>query len=177
MHMQNTGRKNKELLAIVLLLNAAALGWYGLLFSKIQAKNEHVSALLNKIDAEAAEENLLSSVKALAANTASLREKLLGFAVPREGVVPFIEFLESTGREVGVSVSIESVSTAALPQGTAMESLRLHVTGKGAWSGVVRLFGLLELLPFETSVEQAVVSSEEDDLWRLDATVAVLKDT
>lgn len=174
--MQHTVRKNRKLLAIALLLNVAALGWYGFLFAKVKAKNERISALHNKIEAEAAEENFLTSVKALVNDTATLREKIQGFTVAPEAVVPFIELLESTGREVGVTVSIESVNPVALANATAVEMLRIQVTGKGAWAGIVRFLGLLELLPFEASVEQAVVSTGEGSAWRLDATITVLKD-
>lgn len=145
------------------------------MFAKVKAKNERISALHNKIEAEAAEENFLTSVKTLVNDTAVLREKIQDFTVAAEGAVPFIELLESTGREVGVAVSIESVNPVALPNATAVETLRMQVTGVGAWAGVVRFLGLLELLPFEVSVEQVAVSIGEKDAWRLDATVTVLK--
>lgn len=177
MYLQQTGRRNRELLVVVLLLNVAALGGYGALFAQVKAKSENTSALLNKIDAETAEANLLASTKTLVADTAALREQFRSFSVSREGVVPFIELLESTGRAVGVSVAITSVDTAALPGSTAMEVLRVQVAGKGSWSGIVRFFGLLEFLPFEVTLEQAVVSSPEGATWRLDATLTVLKDT
>lgn len=174
--MQHTGRRNRKLLAIALLLNVVAFGWYGFLFAKVKAKNERISALHNKIEAEAAEESFLTSVKTLVNDTVALREKIQGFTVAAEGAVPFIELLESTGRAVGVAVSIESVNPVALANApAAVETLRMQVTGVGAWAGVVRFLGLLELLPFEASVEQAVVSIGERDAWRLDATITVLK--
>ncbi len=177
MYLQRTGRRNRELLVIVVLLNVAALGCYGVLFAQVKAKNENTSALLNKIDTETAEANLLASTKTLVADTAALREQFRNFSVSQEGVVPFIELLESVGRTVGVSVAIKSVDTAALPGSTTMEMLRVQVTGKGPWSGIVRFFGLLEFLPFEVTLEQAVVSNSEGVTWRLDATLTVLKDT
>lgn len=174
--MQHTGRKNRKLLAIALLLNVAALSGYGFLFTKVKAKNEHISALQNKIEARAAEESVLTSVKTLVNDTATLREKIQDFTVAAESVVPFIELLESTGREASVAVSIESVNPVALANATTVEALRIQVVGKGAWAGVVRFLGLLELLPFEASVEQGVVSTGERNEWRLDATIAALKD-
>jgi hypothetical protein len=176
MYLQQTGRRNRELLVTVMLLNVVALGCYGVLFAQVKAKNENTSVLLNKIDAEATEAHLLASTKTLVSDTATLREQFRNFSVSREGVVPFIELLESAGKAVGVSVAINSVDTETLPGSTTMEMLRVQVTGKGSWPDIVRFFGLLEFLPFEVALEQAIVSSSEGVLWRLAVTFTVLKD-
>lgn len=172
------GRKNKELLVIVLLLNLAAVGWYGFLFREIKMKNEVSSNLVNDIDARVAEENMQSSIKALAAETTVLREKLTGYSVAREGAVSFIELLETAGKNTGASVSIESVSTANVPDSTALETLRLTLNATGSWRAVIRFLGLLEFLPYEARIEQVVVSKppQGGEPWRINLALYVLKE-
>ncbi len=179
MSTQTIGKKSKELLLITLLLNIAAFGWYGFLFAEIKAKNERISDLVNRIEAESAAGDTLSSQKMLAVETSALREKLFGYSVAREGAVSFIELLEATGNEVGAHIIIESVSTKERADFPQVEDLRFALAVTGTWPAVVRLLGLFELLPYEMRVEQAVLSkvgSSGGDPWRADLSLTVLKE-
>jgi len=179
MSAQTIGRKSKELLIITLLLNLAAIGWYGFLFWKIKEKNEHISDLSNKIEAEVSAEQAIHDKKALVEDTAALRGKLLSFILGSREAVSFIEFLEKTGANIGVRTSVESVSAREHPELSGMEELRLKLRSTGSWPAVVRFLGLMELLPYEADVDQIVMSRAEfegGDLWRADFTLAVLKE-
>lgn len=172
------GRKNKGLLAIVLLLNVAAVGWYFFLFIEVKAKNERVSDLVNRIDAETTAENLQNSVKALVAQTAPQRVKLNSYVIEKDGAVSFIELLERVGDDVGVAVAIESVERSERAETPAVEELRLALKATGAWSGVVRFMGLLELLPYEARISQAALSKKDakEDPWHITLSLIVLKE-
>lgn len=179
MSTQSIGRKSKELLVIAILFNIAAIGWYGFLFAKIKEKNEHLSDLTNQIDAEIAKESAVDYKKNIAVETATLRGKLLSFTLAKEGAISFIELLEATGNEVGAHTSIKSVNTEDHPQSSNIEKLRLTLSTSGSWSAVARFLGLLELLPYETSLEQVMVSRAEvagENPWRADLILTVLKE-
>ena len=179
MNTQTIGRKSKELLTITILLNIAAIGWYGFLFAEIKAKNEQVSELMNQIEAEAGKESTLASEKALVAETVPLRDKLASYFVGKDGAVSFFEFLETTGNEVGVHVSIKSPSVSDLAELSQAEELRLMLVATGSWPAVVRFLGLLEMLPYEAHVEQVVVSKVESsgaDAWQASLSLRVLKE-
>lgn len=179
MSTQSIGRKSKELLAITLLLNIAAIGWCYFLFAEIKEKNEHLSELTNRIEAETSEESALNYKKNLAVETAALREKLLSFTLAKGGAISFIEFLEATGNDVDARTSIESVSTKDHAQLSNIEELRLTLKVTGSWSAIVRFLGLLEVLPYETALEQVAVSKMEfpdEGPWRADIFLTVLKE-
>lgn len=179
MSTQSIGRKSKELLAITLLLNIAAIGWYYFLFSEIKVKNEHLSELMNRIEVEIEKEGTINYKKDITVETATLREKLSSFTLAKGGAISFIELLEATGNEVGAHTSIESVSTKDHPQLSTVEEMRLKLKVTGSWPAVVRLLGLLELLPYETGLEQVVVSKGEasdEAPWRADILLTVLKE-
>lgn len=173
------GRISKELLAVTILLNLAAIGWYGFLFAEVKAKNENTSNLMSRIRTETAEGNTLHSKKALVAETASLRGELASYLVAREGAVSFIEFLETTGDEVGAQVTVESINTHELTQSAQAEELKLALQVTGTWPAVVRFLGLLELLPYKTDLHQVVLSRADpprEDSWQATVLVTVLKE-
>lgn len=177
MNTQTLGRKNIELLIVILLLNISAGGCYIFLFREIKAKNEHISGLVNQIEAEANKENMQNSMKTLIVETAPLREKLDGYVIGQESAVSFLELLERIGSDVGAAVDIESVGEDELQQGE-FESLRLMLKVNGEWSEVVRFLGLLELLPVEGKVKQVTVSrsdGENEEPWQGALTFIVLK--
>lgn len=179
MSTQTIGRKSKELLAITILLNIAAVGWYGFLLTDIQATQSRIFDLTNQIGAESAEGNTLTAKKTLTVDTALFREKLALYTVGRDGAVSFIELLETIGNDIGVRVVIESATTKELTLFPQNEELRLTLTATGTWSAVVRFLGLLELLPYKAKVEQVVVSKTPPltrDPWRADFSLTIVKE-
>lgn len=179
MHPINKTSRNHLLVAALLALAAATV--YGVFFAQVKEKNEHISALTNAIAQSAEQEQRLLSVKALVFETAPLREKLAGYRIAKDDAVSFITGLETLGRETNVSVTIASVEVAPRTA-EGVENLRLVVRFEGSWSDVVRYLGLLELLPLEGRVEQALIArksagdEKNPSLWRGDATLLMLKE-
>lgn len=179
MTTQTIGRKSKELLAITILLNIAAFGWYGFLLADVKAKNEHIFALTNQIDVEAAKENTLNSQKTFAAETALLREKLTSHLIKNDEAVSFLEFLEMMGNEMEVHVTVKSVGVNDLPQFQKGEALQLKLYITGTWPALVRYLGLLEFLPYEASIGELTVSNADsltEEPWEANLSLTVLKE-
>ncbi len=179
MSTQTIGRKSKELLVVVVVLNVAVLCLYGFLFREIKLKNEHISTLINQIETEGTEESIHTRNKMLVTETATLREKLLEYTIGKDGTVTFIGLLEKSGREVGVEVLIDSVVPKEVVSSKDVETLRFALKATGSWSSVVRFLGLLELLPYESDIENVVVSKSEsvaESPWVVNLVLLVLKD-
>ena len=178
-HAHTMGRKSKELLIITVLLNIAAIGWYGFLFAEVKAKNENTSGLLEKIEIETAAGNTLHAKKELVADTAGFRDELALLLVSKEGAVPFIELLETAGTGVGARVSIESIRVNEFPGSTTAEELELALQITGTWASVTRFVGLLELLPYRAEVRQVLITRGESSPgrpWEARVSLAVVKD-
>lgn len=182
--MHSMKSKSKKYLFTAALFALAAAVLYSFLFLQIKQKNRHISALLHTIEQSATEEQRLVSLKMLVSETVSMREKLGSYRVAKDDAVAFISELEALGREIGLAVTTISVEVS--PREGAhdgSENLRLVLRFEGGWGDVVRYLGLLELLPVEGSIEQALLTrkSTEDkaspSLWRGDATLVVLKET
>ena len=133
------------------------------------------SELQNAIELQSKEEGVLKSIKALAQEIAPLYDKLNTSIVRKEGAAEFIELLESVGKRGGVTVTIQAVEKADHSTVNNLESLKVTLSAIGSWESVVRFLGLLEFLPYQTSIEQAVLSRGDKD-WRIDVSLTVLKE-
>jgi len=170
--------KTKELFIVALLLNVAATGIFLFLYTEVKAKNERISALINNIEANVVEEEKHNSIKVVAAQTAEQRTRLQHYIVAKEEAVSFIELLEKTGESIGVGVDIASVREVEIAGSTAFARLSLALTATGAWPRVIQFLGLLELLPYEATITQVVVSKSEKQAgqWSLSLSLAALKE-
>lgn len=179
MHPNKPQLQTHKTLLFTMVLVTLLLGvMYVFLFLSVKTKNERVSSLANDIEAESSAENTQRSTKVLVAETSKYREKLTGYLLGKENAVSFFEFLEREGGEVGVMVRIESVVPSELATGD-VEELRLSLRASGPWAEVVRYVGLLEFLPFQSRLEQLVVSKaerQEDDPWSAQVVLVVLKE-
>ena len=171
-------KKTKRLLGIALLLSAVAIGWYVFLFTEVKAKNESVSTLINDIEANETEEETHSSIKTIAAQTVEQRKALQNYTIAREGAVSFIELLERTGRNIGVDVTIATVRETEIAGSATFEHLTLALTAAGTWPRIIQFIGLLEFLPYEADITQAVVSKsgKQAGLWSLSLSLSALKE-
>lgn len=180
--MQPIASKSKKFLLSAALITVVAALAYSVLFVQVKKKNERISTLINDIEQNAKQESVQNSTKQLLAETAPLRRKLAGYRIAKDEAASFIEMLETVGRSVGVLVTIESVEVAARTASPPAEDLRLAVRFEGHWQSVVRFLGLLELLPVEGRVEQALISRKSEgsgtraSLWRGDVTLLALKE-
>ena len=163
------------MLLLTLLLNIGAVLVLAFLFSEVKAANERISSLSNDIELRSKQEGALRSVKDIVAETAVVRQELDTYFIEKEGVVAFLELLESVGRSAGTAVTIQVVEKRPLEGSEALEELHIKLDAVGSWEGVVQFLGLLEYLPYEAGVGQLVISRKDAKLWRLDATVRALK--
>ena len=175
--MQKLVQNNRQIVIVIVILNVVAVACYLFVFLEVKKKNEHISSLANEIEVESTAESVQHSAKTLAAETAILRSKLKSFVIGEDAAVSFIEMLEVTARDIGAEVTIDSVTPGSLDNPN-VESLRLVLKIEGRWSEVVHYLGLLELLPFQSNVEQVLISHRDkmgSDPWRADVTINVLK--
>jgi len=175
---KNHGQRQRMLLITMVVITLLFSACYLFLFLKVKAQNEQVSSLVNDIETESVAESTQRSTKVLVAETSKYREKLKEYLVGKDDAVSFLEFLEREGSDVGVTVKIESVVPSALTT-EDVEELRLSIKASGPWAEVVRYVGLLELLPFQSRLEQLIVSISEkqgDGPWSVQAVLVVLKE-
>lgn len=99
--------------------------------------------------------------------------KLIGKAVSKEGIVPFIENLEQLGSRSGTSVNLgsinapedsSSVSTTStnviisLDDTVNFGHVTLNVSGVGEWANIMKLLKITENLPYALHIDKVRIS-------------------
>ena len=151
-----------QMLVVALLLAVAASGVYGFFLSRIAEINRSISATSNELERESLQEERLNSARGLLKETQAKRETLNAFFVASDGVVGFIESVESLGNRAGVAIEITGVSIEALPTPRrGSELLRLSVRADGDFKSVFYFFTLLESLPAPLEFERVSLEGSE----------------
>lgn len=167
--------KSKEFLLLTILLNLGVFVLFGFLFIQIKSANERTSGLLNEIELQSKEEDVLKSLKSLVQETAPLHAKLDTYFVSPEGVASFIGLLEAVGNRIGADVTITSVEKIDTEKAKDVEVLRVVLNATGSWERVIRFLGIIEFLPYQTTVDQVLLTRTAKG-WRIDTTISVLKE-
>jgi hypothetical protein len=87
-------------------------------------------------------------------------------------VINLIETIESTGRALGITVSIKSVSVDAdrahpeLPK-----TAKLSIAASGQWTGVSKLLESLESLPYPIMIDKTSLVKGEG-IWNFSADIS-----
>ncbi|TSC67660.1 MAG: hypothetical protein G01um101472_345 [Parcubacteria group bacterium Gr01-1014_72] len=155
-------RSTRILLAAALLANVLAAGAYTLLFLRVKEKNENLSSLQGKIQVASRKEEKIAAIKETLAETALLRQSLASYFVDEDGIVNFINLIETFATENNLIPSIKNVEQGGTPSkeaGEFTEGVRLTVEVKGSGRSVFHFLSLLETLPLHISFEQVSLES------------------
>lgn len=171
--------QTKKILVIASLLMVIIYCVYGLLFWKIKVTNERASVLSNEAQIDLKKDESLRATKISLATHKEAIETLDTYFISADGVVGFIEGLESLGREAGISITVASVIVEAdsKNKNDFKETLRLRVNTTGLWSNTNYFISLLENLPLHAEIKNATLSlvGASDKLVFLSATPSMRK--
>lgn len=154
-----------------------SFGVYSALFIIIKNKNNHISALQNKVDIEVIKDQRLNSIKQLIKDSDKEFKQIDTYFVSEGGVVNFLEKLESLGPISGVSVSVNSVGVNENANGNLpYELLNIEFESRGAWSSIVKLISLLETFQFGITIERVQLELlPNSNYWQMNTSFNVLK--
>lgn len=147
--------KTKKVFITALLFSFAIIGLYCYLWVKIIQKNQNIALLLGEVETLNMEKETFYSIKEKMSETAPLREKLTEFFIPKDGVVSFLNKIQSLGTENELEFKVDSVSIeddASAPD--SFENVKLNIEAEGAWADIYRFSTLMELMPLKVFVEK-----------------------
>lgn len=157
---------------VAALLMLAALGAYGvelLMLSATRTKASTAFAEVARIEEEGrAVANAKDTIAALENDEASVASHFIS----PEGIVPFLEEVERSGKELGTTIEVVSVSSINASDGRITLALRIQ----GGFGAVMRTLGSLEYGPQDirtTSLTLDTVSGEDSALWTAAGTFSV----
>ena len=150
----------QKILVITIVLAMVSLGLYGFLFWQVRSENQEASQLLGEAEQDVEKEKTLRAAKISLEKNKQFIEKIDTYFVPKDGVVGFIQELETIGKQTGVSLTIGGV-TAESDQRTKddfKETLRIRLETSGSWEKTFYFLSVLESLPYRAQVEQIALS-------------------
>lgn len=155
--------------ASVLLLALMVTG-YVLFYKHIDELREKLA--IAKIELRAVEkiaENKQATI-ILLDETRQGREELSRYFVPLEDPTPFLELIESSAKDAGVLLEVETLAEVESGEGEEnTKKVKAVLLVEGRWQNVFHFLTLLERMPFAVTVTQTALTldeNEDSDAWK-----------
>ncbi len=159
----NLKKTHSVVTVTLLLLLVLIIGYVYFLFIIFKINNEQ-RILGKEVQLQVKKDEHFRAIKKILADTRSERLELNTRFVSKEGVVSFIEKIESLSSVAGASVDIQSVNIIDAKSKAGYEWLELSVDVSGTWDEVYYLISLVEHLPMAASLfDVRIVYSNTDD--------------
>lgn len=154
-------------------------GVYATFFILIKNKNNEISTLQNQVDIEVRKDGRLHSIKQLITDLDKDLKQIDTYFVSSDGVVDFLESLETLGSIADVSVRVNSVSVdETIDDSLPYEVLKIEFVSRGTWGSIVQLISLLETLSLGITIDRMqleLLQSEKSNSWQVNTGFSVLK--
>ncbi len=149
-------RQTKKVMVGALVAFIVSVSLYGLLFALIFEQKSAADALSAATVAQLAQKTQFNSLESTAAETAGSRDKLSSYFIQPDGVVPFLNSLQSLGAADNLAIKMSSVSIGeAATSSSLVEEVRVTVQTAGSWSDTYRFLTLLDLMPMPLFIDDA----------------------
>jgi hypothetical protein len=146
-------------LAISVTILVAALFAY--MYYQVNSSLERAVQAGNIAEVHRTHKDREKDLRALFEETAAERSRLIGFFVPSDSTVQFIEAIESLGPVAGSVVTLSSIDQS-LPEGSPPGTrgiVSAHIDVRGPWAAVMKTLMLAENLPYHISINQVRLDS------------------
>ncbi|MES2060001.1 MAG: hypothetical protein V4438_03150 [Patescibacteria group bacterium] len=158
--MQHTKGKNHILLIISFIILLVSGFAYGIMFFSF----DHLRADLDDLyQTSANHKDRLSQLRNIESNLKSTldeKDRLASLFIKQESIVSFISEIESAMKSLGLKGEIETVAENTPDElaGTDKEILNISLVANGSWSGVAKLAGEIEALPYKSTLDNLSLS-------------------
>jgi len=154
----------RKILFIALCVNLIVVSAYSYILIKIGQKNRHIAELSRTVETLVNQKANLKLAEETVSETALLREQIDRYFIPEDGVVQFLNSLQSLGADNNLELKIISV---AIDQATLspdiFESVNVNVEIFGTWSNVRRFTALIELMPLKIYLNRIDLEKVTDE--------------
>ncbi len=176
---ERSNTKTKLIIACV-VAGLMALLYFGVYWGHQYAQNAVDQSEREAQEAQA-EQLSASEIKALLADTKSEQLTIGTFFLTSDRVVDFLEELEHLATSTNLESQTNSVTDASWEglESSKWEALSVSLSTKGSWQNSYRFLGLLERLPYRSSITRVTLQKIEEEKgsasWQADISLLVLK--
>lgn len=150
--------KVKQVFFTALVASVLIVGAYVYTFVLILDKNRQVSEFSASVQNLTEQKNNLISLKDRAKNTEKERSQIDSYFVSQNGVVAFLNRIQSLAEENGLDMAVSSVAIGDSPiSPDIFEIIKLSFTCIGEWSDAYRFMSLIDVMPLRIFVDNAGV--------------------
>ncbi len=149
----------KALIVSIILL-IVSISVYVVLFSIIREDNQTISEIQGKINSALRREQQLQSAQLLVRDIMNEGDELNSLFIPSDGVVAFLETIESLNRTTGALIEVETVDLEQVSfletekEKEFVEFLKMNISVEGSWREVFYAISLIENMPLGSTVHQ-----------------------
>lgn len=160
-------KKNISKTAILFIISITTFvivaGIYYLVFTDIVNTKESAVTLADSLSKEKLKRRELEIIRQNIKSTLNDNNRLASIFVPYEGVVDFIQLLESLGKDSGLEIStdrVESIDSEEL-RASNKEIISISLKTEGSWRSTERFLNYLENLPYKISIHSVSFTHED----------------
>jgi hypothetical protein len=148
---------NKRLNIIFILTLSTAIitaGLYVYFYNTLAGNKQEANNFYTESKASQAKLKNLDNIEQNLKKTIVDGDKISALFVRQDSIVDLIQNIENLMKDTGVTGSVDSVSEDTTIELDALgkEKLNMVITANGKWSGMVNLLGLLEKLPYKSTI-------------------------
>ena len=145
----------RTLLSFSILTALILVSVFGYSIYEIRSKGQEASTLTNQADEQSNQETLALSIQSMRNNSKAELATMDQYVLKDEKLVPFIEFIQSSGKSLGLETKIASVSVDKTDtrKQTAYDKVQVVVETTGPWAPSLSFIHYLENLPTHASID------------------------
>jgi len=162
--------KIKKTLNIMLLLAILLWGSFAVLWWQFGNMQEKIVQLSQEAFVESQKNTSSLAVRNALNNAEGDIKKIESYVVTEDGVVDFIQFVESLADSAGVSLDVNQVSF----EDEEKRLLSIHMVSEGSWQETFHFVSLLENIPYRAQFERLNLLFQGESNWRGDYRVNVV---
>ncbi|MBU1292445.1 hypothetical protein KJ819_00050 [Patescibacteria group bacterium] len=136
-------------LSVALLLFIGLVSAYGFWYSLVGKASAQAAVLSEEIHQKSLESGRVAAARRALTVLAEDEAQVQKYLISENSVVPFLESLENTGKALGASVSVASVSAET---STTRPHLKLSLKITGSFDSVLRTLGAIEYGAYDSQL-------------------------
>jgi Tfp pilus assembly protein PilO len=157
-----------KILILIIVCNIAALVGYYLLFQYIKTQSVLAASLSNVIDLGQQKNSHLNALRSVVKDTEGKYQQLVTLFLPSDLAISFIEQIETLGKNSGLVLKTNSISSAVDTDTAKIFQMQIETTG--SWNNTMYFLNQLENLPYNIYVRGLSLSkqsgvNEKNSLW------------
>lgn len=158
----------KKILFMFVLPLIPILWLYYIGFNNIKLKSQNISEMQYNLSNITRQSQYMNTVAFDVANSGSFIARIDNMIIAKDDDVSFIEKIETTAKNSGLGIKIDSLSVEDIPSqnkdntSSNLTTLKVKITTNGSWQKTYNFLTELESLPFIVHIDKFALNNSSD---------------